>query len=118
MAITEPVGQRGRLSGMETRTDDRCVTVHLLTYRARGYWYADCPELTLRAKGRTEDEAVASLREAIAVYVDTAKDLGRVTDLIPRRAPLSEQVRARARVAAMLLMGRPGSYITEVVTLR
>ena len=40
-----------------------------------GYWVAECPSLAgCVSQGRTKDEAVANIKEAIAGYVEALQD--------------------------------------------
>jgi predicted RNase H-like HicB family nuclease len=42
-----------------------------------GYWVAECPSLPgCVSQGRTKDEAIAHIREAIAGYVEALRDDG------------------------------------------
>jgi len=55
---------------------------------AEGHYIADCLALTLMGEGKTMDEAIVELREAVLGYLEAVYDLGWEEDLIPRRAPL------------------------------
>ncbi|HFD39837.1 MAG TPA: hypothetical protein ENJ31_08360 [Anaerolineae bacterium] len=58
-----------------------------------GRYLADCLDLTLMGKGRSMDEAIADLREAILGYLEGVTAKGWEQDLIPRRAPLYRWLR-------------------------
>jgi len=40
-----------------------------------GYWVAECPSLPgCVSQGRTKDEALANIREAVALYIETLRE--------------------------------------------
>jgi len=40
-----------------------------------GYWVAECPSLPgCISQGRSKDEAIANIREAVAAYVETLEE--------------------------------------------
>jgi predicted RNase H-like HicB family nuclease len=45
-----------------------------------------CPELGVTSQGRTEDEALENLREAISLYIED-EDVKKMLGKLPERAP-------------------------------
>ncbi|KYC39843.1 hypothetical protein WA1_28140 [Scytonema hofmannii PCC 7110] len=43
-----------------------------------GYWVAECPSLpTCISQGKTKEESVANIKEAIELYIEVLKEEGR-----------------------------------------
>ncbi len=42
-----------------------------------GYWVAECPSLPgCHSQGRTEEEAIANIREAMGLWIEDARERG------------------------------------------
>lgn len=52
------------------------MTRHVLLHRGEdGYWIAECPSLPgCVSQGKTRTDALANIREAIALYLDETPD--------------------------------------------
>jgi hypothetical protein len=66
----------------------RCVVFQ----NKRGEYTAECIDLDLMVRGKTQHEALRSLRQAIAGYLQVVMR-GDQTGLLPRPAPLSHRLR-------------------------
>jgi len=58
-------------------------------YQKNSAWYAECLDLDLLAKRLTRGEALRALADEIALYLETAAELGQYDSLVPRPAPAS-----------------------------
>ena len=58
-----------------------------------GEWVADCVDLDLMAQGKTPDEAIGKLQEAVHGYIKVAFDGESVKGLVLRPSPLSHRIR-------------------------
>ncbi len=68
-------------------------TFRCYAYRAGPDHYESyCLDLTLAGKGRTMQEAIADLEDAILGYLESVYELGWEQDLVPRRARLGRWV--------------------------
>ncbi len=74
-----------------------CSKVHVLRsffYRAQpGVWVAECVDLDLMAEGKSAEEAIGKLQEAVIGYLDAAFDGESVRGLVLRPAPFSHRLR-------------------------
>jgi len=70
---------------------------------AEGHYIADCLDLTLMGEGKTMDDAIAELREAVLGYLEAVYAKGWEEDLIPRRAPLYRWVEFYKHLASYIL---------------
>ena len=52
-------------------------TVHAFVGRDRGWYFAECAEIAIVTQGRTLDELVANLREAVGLHLEGG-DAGRL----------------------------------------
>lgn len=71
------------------------MDLHVLGENKKKYWVATCLEFNLVAQGRTFDEALKSLEDAIEGYVQTVfntDDALSIPDLLHRPAPLSKRL--------------------------
>ena len=70
---------------------------------AEGHYVADCLDLTLMGEGKTMDDAIAELREAVLGYLEAVYAKGWEEDLIPRHAPLYRWVEFYKHLASYIL---------------
>jgi predicted RNase H-like HicB family nuclease len=85
-------------------------TLHCYAEGRDADWEAICLDLDIVVQGRSFEEVFASLRDAIALYLETVEDLpaGERRSLLHRSAPLS--VRLKFLIHAMRgLFGDGGS---------
>ena len=61
-------------------------------YRSGTIYVAECIDLNLIAEGRTLEQAIACLQEAVAGYLTVAFE-GDINGLVPRPSPLVHRLR-------------------------
>jgi predicted RNase H-like HicB family nuclease len=88
--VAETAGTYGRRAA-GTPSD----TVHAVVTRDRNSYVAECLELAVVTQGRTLDELVANLREAIALHLE-GEDRASVGVVAEPRISLTYEVKARA----------------------
>jgi len=95
------------------------MLLHTLVQRDNGGFTALCLELDVASQGKTVAEARRSLREAVALYLETVRAAGDEKEFVPRPAPREEWVKyfkAQARVLGKRLRRRlPKVTYDEVV---
>ncbi len=64
--------------------------IHAVLHREDGIYTAECLEIAVVTQGRTVDEVLANLREAIALHLE-GEDLESM-GLIPRRIEISYEI--------------------------
>ena len=59
-------------------------TIHAFVHRSDGYFVANCLEVAVVTQGRTVDETLQNLREAVALHLEDEdlSDMGLVSDPI------------------------------------
>lgn len=60
------------------------------TQRPDGQWDAICLDLNIRVQGRSKDEVIQKITDAVQSYLETVISSGWQKDLIPRPAPFVE----------------------------
>jgi predicted RNase H-like HicB family nuclease len=63
------------------------------TYKTKRGYIAECIDLNLVSQGRTEEEAIGSLQEAMFGYLDTVFDGNSTKGLVLRKSPLRNRIR-------------------------
>jgi predicted RNase H-like HicB family nuclease len=63
---------------------ERCETRQVVIYPGEnGYWAAECPSLPgCVTQGKTKEEAVANIREAIEAYIEALEEDGLAVPLV------------------------------------
>jgi predicted RNase H-like HicB family nuclease len=69
------------------------VPLRAFCYKTSRGYVAECVDLNLMSQGRTKDEAISSLQEAMFSYLDVVFDGGPTEGLILRLSPLSHRIR-------------------------
>lgn len=87
--MAETAGTYGRRAAAPPRD-----TVHALVTRDRDWYVAECLELAVVTQGRTLDELVANLREAIALHLE-GEDAASTGVVAEPRISLTYEVKAR-----------------------
>ncbi len=87
--VAETAGTYGRRAAAPPRD-----TVHALVTRDRDWYVAECLELAVVTQGRTLDELVANLREAIALHLE-GEDAASTGVVAEPRISLTYEVKAR-----------------------
>ncbi len=107
----DPVAERDRSAA----ADPVMVPIVMYTYQAGGRWYAECLTLSLLAVRETQEEALADLREQIALHVESMTALG-----WPIRRPVSLRGRVAfyVRITGTLFGLRRSSLVTDTITVR
>jgi len=88
--VAETAGTYGRRAAAAPRD-----TVHVVVTRDRNWYVAECLELAVVTQGRTLDELVANLREAVALHLE-GEDSANVGVVAEPRISLTYEVKARA----------------------
>ncbi len=52
-----------------------------MIWKEKKQWVSLCPELDVASQGETPESALNSLKEAVELYVENAKELGMMNDL-------------------------------------
>ena len=67
---------------------ERRVTRQVVIYRGEnGYWVAECPSLRgCITQGRTKEEAIVNIREAIQAYLEALEEDGLAVPLVSGRS--------------------------------
>ncbi len=86
--VAESAGVYGRRSAVPPSD-----TVHAVVTRDRGWYVAECLELAVVSQGRTLDELVVNLREAVALHLD-GEDPASVGVVAEPRISMTYEVRA------------------------
>jgi predicted RNase H-like HicB family nuclease len=87
--VSETAGTYGRRAAAAPRD-----TVHAVVIRDRDWYVAECLELAVVTQGRTLDELVTNLREAIALHLE-GEDPGSTGVVAAPRVSLTYEVTAR-----------------------
>ncbi len=87
--VAETAGTYGRRAAAMPRD-----TVHAVVTRDRNWYVAECLEVAVVTQGRTLDELVANLREAIALHLE-GEDPASVGVVAEPRISLTYEVKAR-----------------------
>jgi predicted RNase H-like HicB family nuclease len=87
--VAETAGAYGRRAGAAPRD-----TVHVVVTRDRDWYVAECLELAVVTQGRTLDELVVNLREAVALHLE-GEDPASVGVVAEPRIALTYEVKAR-----------------------
>jgi predicted RNase H-like HicB family nuclease len=68
-----------------------------------GGYSALCPELGVASQGETIEEAEASLREAVELYLESAKDIGTLDEILKEAGidPSANKTRAISFVSSV-----------------
>lgn len=69
------------------------MPIRCLYYRRGKYYYADCLDLDIVARGATLEAAIADLQEAMYGYLKVVASGPPSDGLVPRRAPRSRWIR-------------------------
>jgi predicted RNase H-like HicB family nuclease len=88
--VAETSGAYGRRAAASPRD-----TVHAVVTRDRSWYVAECLELAVVTQGRTLDEVVVNLREAIALHLE-GEDPASIGVVAEPRISLTYEVKARA----------------------
>ena len=71
----------------------KSLTLRCCAYQSSEMWIAECIDLDLIASGKTPEQAIGGLHNAITGYVRTVLDGNSLDGLIPRPSPFSHRLR-------------------------
>lgn len=101
-APTTPRRSQSRVMRSQRKKLDHQFVLRCIAFPQGGSYIAECIDLDITVRGKTADQAMRSLMQAVVGHLKVAldgdgfkelADTGRVQGLIPRRAPLSHRLR-------------------------
>ena len=90
---------------------ERTIALHLEVEREDDLYVANCPALDLSSYGDTVDDAVAHLKDAIALYLETIAQDGELERVLAERGiaiepPLTVNYRVTVHPGVFATVGR------------
>ena len=66
-----------------------------------------CPELNVASQGETFEEAIANIKEAVELYIETAEELGTLDDVLEQLGLTKEDLKKKSLIPRVVTANIP-----------